>query len=179
MKTAKISAAILLLAFIQTITLSQQIDGWFLAGSKPASYNWGKDTEKYNEQTVYYIKSVDSTIDGFGTVMTYILPDNYIGKRVRLSGYIKNENINSWAGMWMRIDSKEEGKMLGFDNMVNRPIKATSDWTKYEIVLDVPEGSKGIGYGFLLDGTGNAWFSGLIIEPVGKDIPVTNILKEK
>lgn len=70
--------------------------------------------------------------------MTYIMPDEYLGKRIRLNGYVKNEKITGWAGMWMRVDGTDKNTSLAFDNMANRAIGGTSDWTKYEIVLDVP-----------------------------------------
>jgi hypothetical protein len=47
--------------------------------------------------------------------------DDYRGKRLRLSGYVKAEKIDQWAGLWMRIDG--ENKTLGFDNMENRGIR--------------------------------------------------------
>jgi hypothetical protein len=110
--------------------------------------------------------------------MKGIPADEYLGKRVKLTGYIRTENIDNQAGMWMRIDSKIPNKMLGFDNMWNRPIKGTNDWTKYEIVLDVPDGSVNIAYGVLINGTGTVWFPELTLEIVGTDVPTTNMLKE-
>jgi len=54
------------------------------------------------------------------------------------------------AGFWLRIDGKENPKQqLGFDNMNNRPVKGTTDWKLYQIVLDVPENSGLINFGAL------------------------------
>ena len=37
--------------------------------------------------------------------ISLILPNNYAGKRITLSGYVKTENVNEgYAGLWMRID---------------------------------------------------------------------------
>jgi len=62
--------------------------------------------------------------------------------------------------------------------MQDRSIKGTTDWKKYEIVLDVPDGSKALAYGVVLSGNGKVWFDNLKIEEVDKSIPVTNISKE-
>ncbi len=78
--------------------------------------------------------------------MQSISAENYLDKRLRLSGFIKSKDVNGWSGMWMRIDG-DNGKQLGFDNMQTRPIKGTTDWKQYEIVLDVPANSKTINYG--------------------------------
>ena len=175
--TFGILAALFVLTVVLQDSYSQKIDGWFKAGSKPDSYDWGKSDEKYNDGAVYFLKSKEPAIDGFGTIMTYIMPEKYSGKRIRLTGYVKNESITGWAGMWMRVDGTDKNKSLGFDNMSNRAIAGTNDWTKYEIVLDVAPEAIGIAYGFLVNGTGNAWFSGFTLETVGSDVPTTDMDK--
>jgi len=62
---------------------------------------------------------------------------------------------------------------LGFDNMNNRPIKGTTDWKRYSIVLDVPEESGDLVYGILLDGTGQVWIDYEGIKIVGNNVPLT------
>ena len=42
---------------------------------------------------------------------------DYLGKRIKMTGYIKSENVTDWAGMWFRVDSKTEYEILSFDNM--------------------------------------------------------------
>ena len=64
--------------------------------------------------------------------------------------------------------------MLAFDNMQDRPIKGTTDWQNYAVVLDVPEGATGIFFGVLVNGSGSVWMSNLKIEPVGTDVPTTS-----
>src|SRR5262245_48304146 len=101
-----------------------------------------------------------------------IKADDYHGKRVRLSGYVKGENIAQYSGLWMRMDGA--GYSLNFDNMSNRPIKGTTDWKKYEVVLDVPEESVRITFGILLMGAGQVWVDDLRLEAVGQDAQTTN-----
>ena len=149
--------------------------GWFLAGSKPASYDTGIDAQaSYNGHPSAYLKSKDPRIDGFGTLMQDFRADHYVGKRVRFSAYVKTENAEGLVGLWMRID--KEAKQLAFDNMQNRPIKSTSDWQKYDVVLDVPQDATGIFFGVLLGGTGEAWISNAKFEVVGSDVPTTDLV---
>jgi hypothetical protein len=151
---------------------------WYEAGSKPESYVIGKDDAvKFDGEAAYYLRSIKDVSDGFGTIMTDIKPDRFMNKRVRLSGFIKTENVDNWAGMWMRIDGPTSGEMLGFDNMKNRPIEGTNDWQKYEIVLDVPDNSTGVFYGVLIHGNGQAWLGDFSFEIVGDDVKTTNMLK--
>lgn len=150
---------------------------WFKTGSSPDSYEIGTDENvKYNNKPAFSIKSVESVDSGFGTMMKRTSPGEYLGKRVRMTCMIKSEDVDVMAAMWMRVDKDE--KTLQFDNMNNRPIKGTTDWTKYEIVLDVPEISTLINYGVLLSGDGQVWFNRPEFKVVGNDVPTTNIIND-
>ena len=54
-------------------------------------------------------------------------------------------------------------------------IQATTDWTPYSVVLDVPQGATSISFGILLAGTGTVWMSGVKLEAVDTQTPVTGI----
>jgi hypothetical protein len=100
--------------------------------------------------------------------------DRFRGARLRLSGYVKSEDVVQWAGLWMRIDGPR-GEMLGFDNMQDRPIKGTRAWTRHTIVLDVPDTSQAIAFGILLSGAGRVWLDDLEFDVVDESVPVTHI----
>lgn len=151
--------------------------GWSTAGSHPQDYEIGLDTtEKHSGQASAYIKlsRFKFKSEGFGALTQMFKADDYKGRRVRLSAYVKAENIEEYAGLWMRVDGVN--RMLGFDNMQNRPITGTTGWTKYEVVLDVPETSVNIAFGLLLRGAGRAWVDNFQFEVVGQDVPTTNRL---
>jgi len=63
--------------------------------------------------------------------------------------------------------------------MQGRAIKGTTDWTLYDIVLDVPDSASNIAFGALLTGKGQIWFDNLKFEIVDKSIPTTEIYKIK
>jgi hypothetical protein len=164
--------ALVLLAARTLAADSEAPEGWFKAGSHPNDYDMGADTTAHHGgKASGFIKAKEDP-KGFGTLMQMFRADNYRGKRLRLSGYVKSDQIDDWAGLWMRIDGKT--KTLGFDNMEERAIKGTTDWKKYEIVLDVPKESVNIAFGILLQGKGQAWVDDFQFEVVGKDVPVTH-----
>ncbi len=154
--------------------------GWHLNGSKTKSYVVGVDqTQTWAGQPSAYVRSLESGIDGFGGMMQTTSAENYAGKRVRLSGYVKTEDANDGGGhLWLRVDGQQSGQMLGFDNMDNRPVKGTTDWQPYSIVLDVPAESSALAYGFFVHGSGKMWVSGAKMEEVGADVPTTNMIKQ-
>jgi len=101
-----------------------------------------------------------------------IRADAYRGKRIRLSGYLKTIGVNEGtAVMFMRVDG--DGVIQTSDFMQNRPLMMTNDWTRQEIVLDIPRTAVGFTYGFLLGGSGQAWLDDLSIDVVGNDVATT------
>lgn len=166
-----------------TIVLLLSFDpptGWFAAGSKPKSYEMGvAKGAGQDAKNAATIKSIDKKIEGFGTLMQQCKPDKYIGKRVRMTGFVKSEFVATWAGLWLRVDQHGSQQPLSFDNMSDRPITGTTTWTKYEIVLDVPTNASLIAYGALLDGTGQIWFDNITFEVVGDNIPTTGSVNAK
>jgi hypothetical protein len=118
------------------------------------------------------VKSNQDKIDGFGTLMQNVKADDYRGKRVRFSAFVKAENVEDWAGIWMRVDSKNH-RGSAFDNMQNRAIRGTADWQSYQVVLDVDNEGEGVAFGILLAGTGTVWLNQARIEVVDKNVPTT------
>ncbi len=112
-----------------------------------------------------YIEFIDET-SGY-KAWSYDIPAVYQGNRIKLTGYIKTENVtDGYAGLWMRIDPS-----VAFDNMSSRGIKGTTDWTKYEIELALkPSQAQKIVVGGLLVGKGKMWLDNLQITIDGKKL---------
>jgi len=105
----------------------------------------------------------------------------YRGTRLHMRAMVKADAVENWAGIWMRVDGPDTPtpqRSLGFDNMQDRPIKGTSDWTRYEIVLDVPPESVAIAFGILLQGIGEVWLDDVEFATVGSDVPTTGMAIE-
>lgn len=170
-----ISSGFILLLVLSIMFMSFEVpEGWYIAGSKPESYEMGiakgSGADGTNAAT---IKSIEKKIKGFGTLMQDSKPGIYSGKRVRMSGFLKSENVEGMAGLWLRVDQVGSKTPLGFDNMSDRKIKGTTPWKKYEIVLDVPSNASNLAYGALLTGTGQIWFDDIRFEIVDSTVSVT------
>lgn len=145
----------------------------------------GKALDWKNFGSSAYSISIDSTTSQHGkksaviayngnasdfTAWSYAIPANYQGKNIKLTGYIKTENVSEgYAGLWMRIDPG-----VAFDNMNSRGIKGTTDWTQYEIILDLkPQSAQKIVVGGLLVGKGKMWIDNLKITIDGQTLDKT------
>ena len=88
----------------------------------------------------------------FGSLMQRCPAHSFVGKIVRLEGELRAENLELWAGLWLRVDGTSG--QLFFDNMHNRPLRGSTPWSKYSIETNVPANSEWINYGILLVGNG-------------------------
>lgn len=104
----------------------------------------------------------------------YNIPAIYTGKRIKLTGYVKTENVtDGWAGLWMRIDPQVE-----FDNMQNRGITGSTDWKQYEIAFDLhPDKAQQIVVGGLLVGKGKMWLDHLDVTIDG--LPLKDVKRKE
>ncbi len=175
-------AVVLLLTGLVLVAQATLPRGWLLTGTKPSEYEVGVDVDQmYQGHATAFLKSKSLNADGFGTLMQSIKAEQYLGRKVRLSGLVKSEEVLGWAGLWMRVD--KEKSPVAFDNMENRAIKGTTGWQRYDVVLDVPKNATAISFGILLAGSGVVWLNGTKFDVADADVPVTNtgekVLPEK
>ena len=185
---SKITCYSLLLLLAAALMAYDMPKGWIASGSNPNDYDMGVDVGAgQNGKNAATIRSISKVANGHGLLLQRIASDNYKGKRVKLYGYLKTKKVYEWAGLLIILDGKvinratgnEQTKMLAYDDMRNRHVSGTKDYTKYEIVMDVPDSVTQIEFGARLTGPGQIWFDQLSFEVVGQDVPVTNaVLKE-
>jgi len=167
------AAAVTLGLALTALALSATPAGWVVAGTAPGDYEFAVDSTiaATGKRSASITAKPGARPDGFGTLMQKIAADDYRGGRWRLSAYMRTEGANR-AQMWMRIDGPLH-KVLGFDNMGSRPVTGTTEWTQYDIVLDVPPESIAIAFGFFLNGAGKVWADSFRLEKVAATVPTT------
>jgi DNA-binding winged helix-turn-helix (wHTH) protein len=140
--------------------------GWSLSGSNASNYEMGVDPQaSYDGSPSTYLKAKLPSMEGFGALMQQFSAAQYAGKRLRLSGFVKAEDVRDWAGLWMRVE--RGSTTVSFDKMQDRPIKGTTNWQNYEVVLDVPRDATQIAYGILLSKSGIVWLNSVKVESLG------------
>lgn len=154
--------------------MEKQVNGWFLSGSHPFNYEMGVDRKVVHtgKASGYLTSKTVQDTGEFATMMQQFKADRYRGKRLKLSCFIQTQDVEGFAGLWMRVDSASDD-VLQFDNMSNRPITGTRPWNHYTIVLDVPENSAVIAFGVLLSGRGRVFMDQFSFEEVDEKIEST------
>ena len=99
--------------------------------------------------------------------------DKFRDTRVRLSLFIKADNVQR-AAIWMRMDG-ENMIILNDDRMdQSNSIRGTSDWQRYELVMDVPNRSLDISFGVTLRDAGQLSVDDITFEVVSKSTELTS-----
>jgi len=137
-------------------------------------------TERHGGKYAFYVTgptngSVTSATQGAVLVQS-IRADDYRGKRVRLSAWVKPLDVSNavYAGIWMRVDAPTQ--TVSFDNMSGRPVSGSGDWRQVSIVLDVTPNAIGIAFGVLFSARNTLVVDDMKLEVVGNDVPSTNML---
>ena len=133
---------------------NNQSEGW--------SVDKADNTSKEGSISMHISSADEIKPNEFGT-FGKSFPISVAKKRtIQLKGWIKTENVqNGFAGFYVRIDG-DEG-VLDFDNMADRGITGTTDWTEATIELHVPQKASNLVFGGLLAGSGEAWFDNITI----------------
>lgn len=152
----------------QNITgVENSLSSWSISNGL-TQYHISKCSEGvHNGQSACVIESAVPT-DSFNGIVQSFIADNYRGKRVRFNAYLKSENIEGSGAIWMRADS--DSGIISFDNLstghTDRSVKGSSEWKKYEIVLDIPLSSQSIYIGAYLSGKGKLWIDDMSLAMV-------------
>ncbi|MEK5481964.1 AraC family transcriptional regulator [Viridibacillus sp. FSL R5-0888] len=178
-KYRKLMQAVRMMEEEKKMNKSEQITGWSLSGSNPELYDFVVDGDVFHTGTKSGLLFAigEANAQQFATIMQGFQANNYKGKRLKLSCYLKTESVLK-CGAWLRIDNTT-GDTIQFDNMDNRSIQGTTDWNHYSIILDVPEESASIHFGVLLIGTGKVWADGFCFEEVNEKVATTNMLTQE
>jgi hypothetical protein len=89
----------------------------------------------------------------FASVMQRFRANHLAGRVVRLEGEIKTQEVQGWAGLWLRADGDRKPNLF-FDNMSGHSIKGTKGWARYAVEGKLPEQSAWLNIGIVFSGSG-------------------------
>lgn len=150
--------------------------GWKKDGRAARQYRAGVDrgVSRNGGGASAYLQSWTAVPPNSGSVTQTIDAALYHGKRVRLTGWLRTEEVDhdeGWAGLWVRTDGR--AGRLSYANTHEEPVRETAGWTRVNVVVDVDRRAEVISFGFMLMGSGKVWADDLAFEEVGRDVPVT------
>lgn len=95
------------------------------------------------------------------------------GKRVRVSVWVKTKSVSQWCGLRVILIG-QDNKLILNDDMSDRPVHGTNDWTLLQAVVEVPSDMTRIAVGTFLYGRGEVWSDDMQLEIVDPQTPLTD-----
>ena len=103
----------------------------------------------------------------FGVVAATIPGAAVAGKHLRYSAWVKTKDVApATASLFLRAEGKDG--LLKRGSLTGRPPSGTTDWTRYEIEIDVPKETVEIQLGLFMPGQGTAWMDEARLEIDGQ-----------
>jgi hypothetical protein len=132
--------------------------GWFnsVGYVSFASDRYRIRTARRGRGACIILSSPDATLDQFGSVMQRFPAAFLAGQTVQLDGELKTENVTGWAGMWIRADGETVPNLV-FDNMHRRGPRGTEAWARYSLEVKLPQETRWLNIGLVLNGPGALW----------------------
>lgn len=157
---------------------SQVPQGWKRQG-KGFDITIDKSISYSGKSSVHFIPS-DTSNFKFAWLGQFINATQYLGKRVRLSGFIRTKDLEGFSCLFLYIvqnNDETSGETKGY----NRSIFGTVNWTKDDVVIDVPASAKFVVLGVLVNSVNSilskerpeVWVDNFNLEEVSLDVPLT------
>lgn len=165
-------AALILLSSLAASAEPSQAQAWRVYSSRAELYGGGRDGKVSHSGSGGGRLSSKShtTVSEHGLLVQRISAEDYLGKRLQLSGFLTTKSVTGWAGIWVRVDD-QKGRVLSFENMMNRPVRGDTDWTRYTVTVDVPADAFEIQFGALLAGSGTIYVDDFDLQTTGGTRP--------
>src|SRR6185436_3145266 len=111
-------------------------EGWWI-GDK-GGYRSSADCEARPGRCVLRFESVgDAPAAGRFVPLGQAIPSSVAaGHGLRLSGWIRTQEVQGWAGLWMRVDAPGRPH-VALDNMHDRGPRGTTEWRRFELTMPV------------------------------------------
>lgn len=170
----------------RNLDFSEGLRGWQLGGLPlPKHDNYAFDTDiRHASKTSLAITLPKATPFRPGALTPHVsltherfLAEDYRGQRIRMNAYAKAEDVKHALFHLnvhgQSIEPDRTSKIQYTTDTSRVPIEGTSDWTRYELVINVPKDAISIYPSFSMQGQGKVWLDGIQFETVDTSVPLT------
>ena len=144
---------------------NKQFVGWVpLEHVHPGMYEFVSDTtDPHSAPSSARIRQIQPEM--FGMLrQVFRVEDCWLGKTVRLSGFLRSENVSENGGGLIIQATQETSSVVVYDHMTDRLVKGTQAWAPYSVQIKVPDNAYYLRIGIMLQGAGTLWGDDLKLE---------------
>ena len=136
----------------------------------PGAYQLGSSNVLPNEgKSCAFIRSQkDVGVKVHALIYQAVSSGPYRGGKLTLKGFLRTREVQGWAGLWVRAEDAQ-GRVLSFQNMMDRPVRGSTEWSPYQVGIDLPVQTAKVVFGALLVGQGEVWVDRLSLEGIGPE----------
>ena len=169
----------------RNLDFTEGFRGWSFIGFPENYYEYLLDTavtyKNKNSLAIILrekkIPAEKTAFDGW-VILTHegFVADSFQGKRLRMIAYTRAENMKRGVFNLLVRGPASDTEGIGPMYMAtseHEPIEGTSDWRRYELVIDVPEDAVSIQCSFSMAGSGNVWLDSFQFEVVDASVALT------
>jgi hypothetical protein len=112
-------------------------------------------------------QSADATDwESYGAV-DRVPAEQFLGKRVRVSAWVKTKDMTSPMGIYIRARGPNDSNMADADPKSRKMVESEDGWKHLFIEINVPPGAMNLSYGIFFRGRGKIWVDDFKTEVVG------------
>jgi len=169
---AQVSAATQAEAHLHQLALDaawQVPSEWSAGQTQPGQYQVAMDSLfVHGGKRSLLLRSIVRSPVGAVDVHQEFDASHFAGKRVRLSAFLASTRMVGSAMLWLSASKSDEPTTGG-----NTHVYEPGPWKRYQVVLDVPQGSEDIQFGLVLRGDGVVWADDYHLDVVSNLVPLT------
>src|SRR5579871_2190527 len=135
-------------------------------------YRMGVDPHGAPDGPAAYLTAANAHPSGDASLSQICRADAYRGKRIRYSALVRTEGVETSGDLYLHLDAPDRVRTW---NMLDKPILGTTDWKRYEYVVDVAKNNQGFIFGIALEGKGKIWVRDIRFEVVDQTVPLSPV----
>jgi len=134
----------------------------YVAGIRPRAY-YGR--------TCAVLESRKRKPHGNAVLCQWVRADNYLGKRIRITAMMRLASPHATRGsLFAHLDTRNS---YTYWDGSSGDLLATSQWSRRELIIDIPADGQGIIFGGSLAGRGTLLIANVRVDVVDKSMPLT------
>ncbi len=141
------------------------LDGWSIEGHARNAYAAEVDGDVVREgHPTIRFHPTQETGGAYATFMTTLDARPFRGRQAHAVVYVRTQGVTARGDAWLRVqgaDSPSDGP--GLATSITR-LASNSEFTRYELVVDVPVDAASVQLGLGLGGPGMLWMDGVTVE---------------
>ena len=151
---------------------------WKKGGNMAGSYSMElKPNEGMNKSNAIVLQSIGKDVWGSGAILQIISTNNYVGKRIKLSAFIKTENVKNYTNLILKLENDRNESWNNTEKLnqeILTQLKGTFEYKKIEAYLNIYNQYENLIIGAELNGDGKIWLDEFNLEIVGNAPEVTS-----